>query len=747
MRVLVLLACLAAASATAISGGYGTMVFTKEPMVNLDMKMKELCIMKLLDHILQPTMFEDIKEIAKEYNIEKSCDKYMNVDVVKQFMEMYKMGMLPRGETFVHTNELQMEEAVKVFRVLYYAKDFDVFMRTACWMRERINGGMFVYAFTAACFHRTDCKGLYLPAPYEIYPYFFVDSHVISKAFMMKMTKAAKDPVLWKYYGITVTDDNLVVIDWRKGVRRSLSQNDVMSYFMEDVDLNTYMYYLHMNYPFWMTDDAYGINKERRGEIMMYANQQLLARMRLERLSHKMCDVKPMMWNEPLETGYWPKIRLPSGDEMPVRQNNMVVATKDNLKMKQMMDDVEMMIREGILTGKIERRDGTVISLKKSEDIENLARLVLGGLEIVGDDAKVIHLTNLMKKMLSYGQYNMDKYTYVPTSLDMYTTCLRDPVFWMIMKRVCNIFTVFKNMLPKYTREQFSFPGVKVEKITTDELVTFVDEYDMDISNAMYLDATEMQNKTSDMTFMARMRRLNHHPFQVSIDVMSDKTVDAVVRIFLGPKYDCMGRLMSVNDKRLDMFELDSFMYKLVNGKNTIVRSSMDMQGFIPEYLSTRRVMESEMMPSGDGQTMVKDWWCKSRNGFPQRLMLPLGTIGGLEMQMYVIVSPVRTGMLLPTLDMTMMKDRCACRWSSCISTMPLGYPFDRPIDMASFFTSNMKFADVMIYRKDLGMSNTSKTVDTSEMVMMKDDLTYLDSDMLVKRTYKDVMMMSSMMN
>ncbi|KAA2238149.1 hypothetical protein F0L68_41565, partial [Solihabitans fulvus] len=100
------------------------------------------------------------------------------------------------------------------------------------------------------------------------------------------------------------------------------------------------------------------------------------------------------------------------------------------LKMKQMMDDVEMMIREGILTGKIERRDGTVISLKKSEDIENLARLVLGGLEIVGDDAKVIHLTNLMKKMLSYGQYNMDKYTYVPTSLDMYTTCLRDPVFW-----------------------------------------------------------------------------------------------------------------------------------------------------------------------------------------------------------------------------------------------------------------------------------------------------------------------------
>nr|P84632.1 RecName: Full=Sex-specific storage protein 1; Short=SP-1 [Amsacta albistriga] len=56
MRSVLVLACLAAASASAISDGmYGTMVFTKDMMVNLDMKMKELCIMKLLNHILQPT--------------------------------------------------------------------------------------------------------------------------------------------------------------------------------------------------------------------------------------------------------------------------------------------------------------------------------------------------------------------------------------------------------------------------------------------------------------------------------------------------------------------------------------------------------------------------------------------------------------------------------------------------------------------------------------------------------------------
>lgn len=265
------------------------------------------------------------------------------------------MGMLPRGEVFVHTNELHMMQALKVFRILFFAKDFDVFMRTACWLRERINGGMFVYALTACVFHRADCRGITLPAPYEIYPYFFVDSHVIHKAFMMKMTKAVNDPVMMNYYGIKVTDKNLVVIDWRKGVRRTLTQNDRISYFTEDIDLNTYLYYLHMSYPYWMTHDMYTVNKERRGEIMSYATMQLLARFRLERLSHEMCDIKPIMWNEPLKTGYWPKIRLHTGDEMPVRSNNMILVTKENLKWKRMLDDVERKLRDGILNGKIER--------------------------------------------------------------------------------------------------------------------------------------------------------------------------------------------------------------------------------------------------------------------------------------------------------------------------------------------------------------------------------------------------------
>lgn len=55
------------------------------------------------------------------------------------------------------------------------------------------------------------------------------------------------------------------------------------------------------------------------------------------------------------------------------------------------------------------QRDGTIINLKKPEDIESLARLLLGGISLIRDDAKVLLVTNLLRKLLSYGTYNRDK--------------------------------------------------------------------------------------------------------------------------------------------------------------------------------------------------------------------------------------------------------------------------------------------------------------------------------------------------
>lgn len=333
----------------------------------------------------------------------------------------------------------------------------------------------------------------------------------------------------------------------------------------------------------------------------------------------------------------------------------------------------------------------------------------------------------------------------MPTVLDMDRTCLRDPICWRILKRVGEFFNFFKTLLPKYTREELEFSGVKIEHIETDKLVTFMDEYDLDITNAVYLDQSEMKKHTSDLIYVARMRRLNHHPFKVTVDVVSDKAVDAVVRVFLGPRFDCMGRLLSnVNDLRHDMVEIDSFLYKLETGKNTIVRDSLEMHGVIEQRPWTRNMWQRASDSTGLGVKMVDSWWYKSRMGFPHRLLLPLGTKGGFPLQLFVIVTPVRSNTLMSIVDTTVMKQRHICPWTSCIDTMPLGFPFDRPIEQTNFFYNNMKFQDVFVFWKDMEVANKGANVNLSEMVMKRDDLTYLDSDMLVRRSYRDVMLMST---
>lgn len=43
----------------------------------MDLKTKELCILKLLNHILQPTMYDDVRDVAREWDIEENLDKYL----------------------------------------------------------------------------------------------------------------------------------------------------------------------------------------------------------------------------------------------------------------------------------------------------------------------------------------------------------------------------------------------------------------------------------------------------------------------------------------------------------------------------------------------------------------------------------------------------------------------------------------------------------------------------------------------
>lgn len=76
-----------------------------------------------------------------------------------------------------------MDQAIALFDLFYYAKDFDTFYKTACVARHWVNEGLFLYSFSVAITHRDDCYGIVLPPIYEIYPYYFYSADTIQEAY------------------------------------------------------------------------------------------------------------------------------------------------------------------------------------------------------------------------------------------------------------------------------------------------------------------------------------------------------------------------------------------------------------------------------------------------------------------------------------------------------------------------------------------------------------------------------------
>uniref|UniRef100_A0A1E1WRW5 Uncharacterized protein n=1 Tax=Pectinophora gossypiella TaxID=13191 RepID=A0A1E1WRW5_PECGO len=702
MRGIAVLVLALAAMASARPDTDDTTVMMKGTM---DIKQKQVIILKLLNHVIEPLMYMDLVDIGRNYKIEENCDMYTKTDVCKLFVTNMKMGFLPRGEIFTLNVDRQLKEVVTMFHMLYYAKDFATFIKTACWMRLYLNEGMFVYALTVAVRHRVDCKGIVLPPPYEIYPYYFVRADVIQKAYMLKMKRGILDTKLCDFYGIRKTDKDVYIIDENVYDRRVwLNEDDKLRYFTEDIGLNTYYYYFHVDYPFWMRDEIYDKLRCRRFELTLYVYQQILARYYLERLSVGLGEIKTLTWYKPVTKGYWPWMMLHNGVELGKRNNNYVIARDDKIDLLRLVENYEMIIKEAIMKGYIEI-NGLRLELTKTDDIEILGKLIFGKINKM--DRMVVdayrYLLIICKSILGLNTMTSDKYFVMPSVLDSYQTALRDPVFYMLQKRLCDLVWLFKMRLPSYTKEDLLFPGVKIDNIVVDKLVTYFDDYLMDMTNAVIMTEDERKKTTTDMKFLVRKRRLNHTPFKVTLDIMSDKTVDCVVRIFLGPKEDHLGRVIDINRNRLNFVELDTFLYKLKDGKNTIVRDSIDMHNLVRD-----RIMTRDLWKKLDTMTDMRDMLMKDlRNwhtGFPTRLLLPKGRVGGMKMMLFCIVTPLRLvdGVDLNILDVNRRDLYVDFRSTVLLDKMPLGFPFDRYIDVARFFVPNMRFVDVMIFHKKM---------------------------------------------
>lgn len=68
------------------------------------------------------------------------------------------------------------------------------------------------------------------------------------------------------------------------------------------------------------------------------------------------------------------------------------------------------------------------------------------------------------------------------------------------------------------------------------------------------------QQQQQQQQIKAQVNRLDHKPYEYQITVQSEQNVlDAVVRVYLGPKYDYEGNPISISQHRQQFVELDQF--------------------------------------------------------------------------------------------------------------------------------------------------------------------------------------------
>lgn len=120
---------------------------------------------------------------------------------------------------------------------------------------------------------------------------------------------------------------SIIVVD------RNLTANDtnpenLVSYFREDIGVNSHHWHWHLIYPTTATKDQ----RDRKGELFYYMHHDMLARYEAERLCNGLQRTKRLDINEPVTEGYFPKLyNSNAGVIWGARQENSKLQVKKPL--------------------------------------------------------------------------------------------------------------------------------------------------------------------------------------------------------------------------------------------------------------------------------------------------------------------------------------------------------------------------------------------------------------------------------
>lgn len=108
-------------------------------------------------------------------------------------------------------------------------------------------------------------------------------------------------------------------------VRDEVPEQQKLSYFTEDVGLNSFYTMMSYDFPQWMNSAKYHMPQNIRGEMYLYIHKQMVSRYNLEKLSNDMEEVNYVDVQKPIVPGYYPTMHHHNGLPYPQRPVDYVV--------------------------------------------------------------------------------------------------------------------------------------------------------------------------------------------------------------------------------------------------------------------------------------------------------------------------------------------------------------------------------------------------------------------------------------
>ncbi|XP_023017783.2 hexamerin 70b [Leptinotarsa decemlineata] len=657
-------------------------------------------ILHLLLHLKQKSLIPEHIEISRSFSplAEGHENLYLKDDVVEKFRELWEYTPLAKGAIFSIFNRNHLKQAIALSKLLYFAKDYDVFYKTAVWARMNVNEGLFTYCLYVAVVHRSDAKGIMLPPIHEVSPHLFFSADVIEKAqYYKQVHESPKQHREEKgFNGYTIDSD---YSHHHLNLNR---EQTALAYYLEDVGVNSFLFYLHINFPFWMNSTEFGWSRFTRGALYYLFQQNILARYQLERTALGFDEIEFLSWDLPVKTSYHSNLVYPNAVPFPNRPkfaklheyffNYGQSGWKSSLPgySYTFVNDFERRIVEAIEAGAIwSESEGRMVEMG-SEQFFNVLGNIIEGNHDSPNHQYYGSIWFFARHLLGYSTQQLDQNEILPSALEHFETSLRDPVFYVLVKKLVMIpYQRFLQQVPPYTKQGLLFPGVEITKAEVDDLITYNETFYSDLVNSVFYSPKESYG---DFQVRVGQPRLNHAPFEFKIHVKSDKPQKVSVKVFLGPKYDREGRPVKISDSHLDFYQFDNFVANLQVGENVISRKSEDNLFFSPDKVSYLDLYQNTVAALKG----VKDFNIDLRQnwyGFPQRFMLPRGSVCGTPYQLFFAVYPYSKDVNQYTHNLNAI----------LLDTYPWGFPLDRSIKFDKLWNEipNFRFEEVKVYFKE----------------------------------------------